>query len=82
MKINKALKQLNWLEDRIGGCLRISNNLVPHLLITKNNITYSVCYFGNRKKFRIFYPYLDFNNQKKFDLKLRTDVVKYFEKYK
>jgi hypothetical protein len=78
MKINKALKQLNWLEDRIGGCLRISNASVPHLLLLKNNIVYSICYFGKGRKFRIFYPYRS-DEQKKLDLKLREDVVKYFK---
>ncbi len=80
MKINKAEYQLNWIKNKIGGCLRISNNCVPHLLILKDNIVYSICYFGGDRKFRVFYPYMDFDNQQKFDLKLRGDVVKYFTK--
>ena len=72
MKTNKAETILKKIQKEIGGYSRISNNFVPHLLIKKDNITYSICYFGGTKSFRIFYPYPSFAKpQHKIDVKLK-----------
>lgn len=52
---------------------------VPHLLLElSNKITYSICYFGKSKTWRIFYPYLGSNQQKK-DFSSEEEVLKFLK---
>ena len=77
-KIVKAERMLNWIKDRVfDSDLEISRRGVPHLLILREGTIYSVCYFSRSRMFRIFYPFGSFN-EKKFDIKLRGEVVSYF----
>ena len=58
----------------------LSKKGVPHLVVNFKGIQYSVCYFKKSHSFRVFWPYMDFDNQNKIELKLWTDVINFFKK--
>lgn len=58
---------------------RFSFNGVPHLLAEVNNIVYSICYFGNHKSWRVFYPYQSKVAQNKQDFCTIYDVAEFFK---
>jgi len=53
MKVQKKLEEYYHQESE----LRKSEAGVPHLVVSVGATSYSVCYFGRTKSFRIFYPY-------------------------
>jgi len=60
--------------------IKISQRGVPHLLFpAPDGITYSICYFCGKKRFKIFYPYLNFTQQEKVVCKLWYDVLNFFK---
>jgi len=58
---------------------RWSRNEVPHLLVELGNgITYSICYFGRSKSWRVFWPYQT-NNQQKRDFPSINNIIGFLE---
>jgi hypothetical protein len=53
MTVKKKLAEYYHQESE----LRTSEAGVPHLVVSVGVTSYSVCYFGRTKSFRIFYPY-------------------------
>ncbi len=52
---------------------------VPHLLVTlKNQVTYSLCYFGKSKSWKVFYPYQD-KDQQKVNFRTREEMLEYLQ---
>lgn len=69
-----------WMLEKVQSLLpfrtrlRVSKWGVPHLLcFIPGGPIYSVCYFGTRKEFRVFWPYYG-DKQSKATCKLYTDV--------
>ncbi len=78
--INKPYRMLERVKKYMPfeTTLRISNNGVPHLVFfAPDEITYSICYFAKKRRFKIFYPYPSYQ-QTKIVCKLWTDVLEFF----
>lgn len=75
MRLSKSEILLNKIKERTGGELKISMSGVPHLVIG----TYSVCYFGKKKSFRIFSGYRTPQNRAMIDFRDWTHVANWFE---
>ena len=44
-------------EKILKGHLRISRKGVPHIIVSRHGTSFSICRFGKRKIWRVFYPY-------------------------
>lgn len=78
---NKPIRMLEQVKKHMPfeTDIRISKRGVPHLLFSApDGITYSICYFGGKKRFKIFYPYLNFSQQKKVICKMWYNVINFF----
>ena len=65
----------------LSGYARVSKRGVPHVVITKDSVTYSVCWFGKGRFWRIFYPYPSWGrDQNKLDIQTDEEVLTYFGK--
>ena len=79
--MNKPTRMLEKVKKHIPfeTDIRISHQGVPHLLFSApDGITYSICYFYGKQRFKIFYPYLNFSQQEKVICKMWYDVLKFF----
>ena len=74
----KSCKLLDGLASRIGGFVRWSKGGVPHIVVDVSASTYSVCYFGKDKFYRVFYPFPG-EVQLRLDFFTSGGVVKYFD---
>lgn len=63
---DKNVQRLAHVVSFTQGELRISAAQVPHVVFKRGAITYSVCYFANTQKYRLFWPYPS-NDQKHWD---------------
>jgi len=54
---------------------RWSRSNVPHVVLQFHSQTYSVCYFGRDKFYRIFFPYGGHCAQEHYDCKTPQEVV-------
>lgn len=80
MKSYEITEMIVRLAEKIDGVPLISSRGVPHIVATVKKIDYSVCYFGNHKSFRVFYPYMEFDKpQDKQDFKTEYEVVEFFK---
>lgn len=66
------------LQELTGGTIRLSRCGVPHLLIEKDGVMRSVCYFGKLARFRMFWPYPALR-QERLDLPDLRSVAFYFQ---
>ena len=80
MKPYQVVSLMRTLAIELGGKLRISKNRgVPIVLKTIGGVTYSVCYFANSQKFRVFYPFpAKSEDQERIDFRSREAVLSYF----
>ena len=79
--MNKTYRMLERIKNYIlfETDIKISKRGVPHLLFpAPDEITYSICYFCSKRRFKIFYPYLNFSHQDKVICKFWYDVLKFF----
>lgn len=57
---------------------RWSRRGVPHILVTTTGETFSVCYFGKDRIYRVFSPYYSQGNpQIKRDFEELRDIIRY-----
>ena len=71
-----ALKRLT--EEFGNAKFRRSKKGVPHIVVVTDTNTFSVCYFGKSKVFRVFHPYPSFGeNQVKATFSDVECVVEY-----
>jgi len=73
----KILSRLEELNKELKGEYRISQRKVPYLLVQKGDVAHSVCYFGGRGLFRVFFPFPG-SNQTRLDFSNERSVVAYF----
>ena len=77
--MSKPSNRLLSIQKRIGGDLKISNGGVPHLVLEKDGIPASVCYFGRSDVYRVFTTYMQFSSpQTKIDFNTPEQVIEYF----
>lgn len=79
--MHKSIRMLERIKKHIPfeTDIKISRKGVPHLLFSApDGITYSICYFSGKRRFKVFYPYLDFTQQTRVICKMWYDVLKFF----
>lgn len=58
---------------------RWSHSDVPHIVLQFRTQTYSVCYFGRDKVYRVFFPYGGSCTQRHYDCKTPQEVVDFVQ---
>ena len=54
------------MTETLGGIFRVSQRDVPHVVVELGNEQRaSVCYFGRTQTWRVFFPYMQFQEQTK-----------------
>lgn len=77
-RVEDIKNAINWSMPKTA-IVRISNSGVPHVVGTlPDNQQYSVAFFGKTRTYRVFLPYWS-ADQKKFDFKTTSAVVKFIE---
>ena len=66
-KLNCKFLQFRW-----------SRRKVPHIILQLRTETYSVCYFGNDKFYRVFYPYPS-STQEQHNCQTPEEVIEFIQ---
>jgi len=78
---DKLSPYLDIILKNIGGYFRISKKGVPHIVLERPEMTYSICWFKKRKKYRLFYPYPSYDKkQEKRDFTNITNLQQFLLK--
>lgn len=72
------ISRMSEVARRLNGEYRVSRRGVPHVLITRGGVTYSVCYFKRSNLYRVFYPYGS-SNQERRDFATLDDLTGFFD---
>lgn len=77
----KNVEDARALAKELGGESRISSRGVPHVIVKKNGVSISVCWMGEKRVWRVFWPYPGFE-QKRESFQKKDELVKFISEFK